>query len=264
MTAPILRVERVSLVPRILASQLDKQTDSLNPAVWVLQDVSFSVLAGDRIALVGASGSGKTSLLRLLNRLSHPFRGDLFFQEQSFRQIPPVELRQHIVLVLQETRLLGMTVRQAVEYPLKLRHLDSATMRQRLATGLEQLHIPSGWLDRTETQLSVGQRQLVAIARALVTQPTILLLDEPTASLDAARTQTVIQVLQDLSQHQSLTILMTTHQLDIARQFCSRVLHLDQGRLVQDTDAAQMDWQTLRDSLVIAESRDRQEWQDES
>lgn len=227
---------------------------------YLLKDISFEVSAGDRIAIIGPSGAGKTSLLRLLNRLSEPTAGSIYFENQEYRQIPVLQLRQQVTLVPQESKLLGMTVRDALSYPLVLRNLPRVEIQQRLDYWIKQLHISPEWLERTEVQLSVGQRQLVAIARALVIQPKILLFDEPTSALDAGRASNLLQVLTQLAHSGQTTILMVNHQLDIAQQFCTRVLHLQQGQLVQDVpNSEQLDWAKLRD-LSQAEAEAAEEW----
>jgi D-methionine transport system ATP-binding protein len=109
-------------------------------------------------------------------------------------------------------------------------------------------------------QLSVGQRQLVAIARALLIQPKILLLDEPTSALDAGLASHVLSVLADLALKGKIAILMVNHQLDMAQLFCTRVLYLQNGQLLQDASVAQIDWKQLRETLVQAEAQASQEW----
>ena len=226
----------------------------------ILTDISFEVFPGDRICLIGPSGAGKTSLLRLLNRLSEPTRGEIYLENQDIRKIPILELRRQVMLVSQEPKLLGMTVREALAYPLLLQHLPKATITERIETYQEQLHIPTEWLERTELQLSVGQRQLVAIARALVTQPKILLLDEPTSALDAGIASRLLCILTELSLRDKMTILMVNHQLDMAQLFCTRVLYLQDTQLLQDTPANHIDWKQLREQLVQAEAKAVQEW----
>lgn len=212
------------------------------------------------MAIVGASGAGKTSLLRLLNRLSEPTSGAIFLNNQALSQLPTVQLRQQVVLVLQESKLLGMTVQQALEYPLALRQLSKQIIQERVKKWSDRLHIPSEWLHRTELQLSVGQRQVVAIARALVTEPEVLLLDEPTAALDVGRSDLILNVLRDLAQVNNTTVFMANHQLELAEQFCDRVLCLEQGRLLHDLPAEQVNWQALRQTLVKAEEQQSEEW----
>ncbi|NJR50081.1 MAG: ATP-binding cassette domain-containing protein [Leptolyngbyaceae cyanobacterium CSU_1_3] len=253
---PQLRVEQVSLASR----SLTPHPKASPPVQYLLRDISFEVNRGDRLSLVGASGCGKTSLLRLLNRLSEPFRGTVYLEGQPFSQVSVVALRQQITLVHQETKLFGMTVREALTYPLKLRNIPPTTSEPKIAEWIEKLQIPQAWLDRTESQLSLGERQWVAIARGLVIQPKILLLDEPTASLDAGRSHHLLKVLLEMSQL-GQTIFMANHQLDLAKQFSDRVLHLHQGALIQDRKSTQIDWQALRETIARAEATEAEEWE---
>lgn len=246
-----------------MLTQLRLQQVSLSASIGsqdLLQDISFDVAQGDRIAIVGPSGAGKTSLLRLLNRLSEPTTGVIYFENQDYRQIPVLQLRQQIVLVPQESKLLGMTVQDAIAYPLVLRKLPKQQIQQRVSHWIEVLHIPVEWLDRNELQLSVGQRQLVAIARALVIQPKILLLDEPTSALDAGRASYLVEVLTDLATTHQTTILMVNHQLEIAESFSTQVLHFQRGKLIQNEPASSINWHKLRESLIQAEAKVVAEW----
>lgn len=249
--APQLRLEGVGLATSVGGSQYSQ---------YLLKDISFEVFQGDFVTLVGPSGAGKTSLLRLLNRLNDLTQGSIYFEGQEIRQIPVLQLRQQVMLVLQESKLLGMPVQEALAYPLLLRGMMKQAIQQRIGAWMERLHIPLEWLDRTELQLSVGQRQLVAIARALVIQPKILLLDEPTSSLDTGRGAHVLKVLNELAQAGQITILMANHQLELAKQACTRVLYLQQGALIQDVAADQVNWTNLKETLVQAEAQEAQEW----
>lgn len=242
-----LRLEQVNLF-----TKLKTQLPGNQQGYPILQDISLEVFQGERIAIVGPVGAGKTSLLHLLNRLIEPTSGKLYLENQEYRQIPVIQLRQMIVLVLQESKLLGMTVGQALAYPLVLRGLSKQTIQERVNYWTEQLHIPNEWLGRTEVQLSAGERQLVAIARALVIQPKILLLDEPTSALDAGTASHLMQVLIQLSQTHQTTILMVNHQLELAQMFCTRLLHLQQGHLFANQRASEIDWIELRKSLIQA------------
>jgi D-methionine transport system ATP-binding protein len=227
---------------------------------YIVKDISFNVMAGSRLCIVGPSGAGKSSLLRLLNRLNEPTSGAIYLEDLDIQKIPVIQLRRQVMLVPQEPKLLGMTVREALAYPLVLQQLPQHAIAQRLKTTREQLHIPADWLERTELELSVGQRQLVALARALVAQPKILLLDEPTSALDAGTASQVLRVLSDLTENERITILMVNHQLDMAQLFGTRILYLQGAQLLQDTPAGQIDWQQLRATLVQAEAQAAQEW----
>lgn len=255
-----ISVKQVSLASGIAAANHRVRAALPAEAHYLLKDLSFEAFRGDRIAIVGASGAGKTSLLRLLNRLSEPTSGAIFLNNCALSQMPTQQLRRQVVLVLQESKLLGMTVLQALEYPLTLRQLPKQTIQERVKKWGDRLHIPSEWLHRTELQLSVGQRQVVAIARALVTEPDVLLLDEPTSALDVGRSELILNALSDLVQVNGTTLLMANHQLELAEQFCDRVLYLKQGRLLQDLPAEQMNWQALRQTLVQAEAHQLEEW----
>jgi D-methionine transport system ATP-binding protein len=229
------------------------------PGYPILQDISFEVKAGDRVAIVGSIASGKTSLLRLLNRLAEPSSGKIYLENQEYSQIPVLKLRSQITLVPQEAKLLGMTVKEALIYPLVLRDISKQVIQQRLTDCLDQLHIDSDLLGKTEVQLSLGQRQIVAIARALMIQPPILLLDEPTSALDAGRATHLLKVLTEIS-CKPTTIFMVNHQLDLAQTFCTRLLHLQQGRLIQNSAEADVDWVKLQDLLIQAQVQAEQEW----
>jgi len=251
-----------STSPQLQLKQVNLVTAARGPIMGtpILTDVSFNAFQGDRLCIIGPSGAGKTSLLRLLNRLSEPTSGAIYLENQDYRKIPVLQLRQQVMLVPQEPKLLGMTVQQALAYPLTLQQLPQRQIQERVDVYREKLHIPFDWLERTELQLSVGQRQLVAIARALVMQPKILLLDEPTSALDAGTASHILRVLADLALKDKITILMVNHQLDIAQLFCSRVLYLQGGHLLQDTSVTQIDWKQLRETLVQAEAQASQDW----
>ncbi|MGL5081724.1 MAG: energy-coupling factor ABC transporter ATP-binding protein [Microcoleaceae cyanobacterium] len=241
-----LKLDRVSLL------------SSLSPYP-ILQEISATIQRGDRIALVGSSGAGKTSLLRLLNRLSSPTHGKIELNQQDYQSIPPVQLRQQVTLVLQEPKLLGMTVQEAIAYPLKLRGLNPTEITQRVSTWMERLQIPQDWLNRTELQLSTGQKQWVAIARALAIQSQVLLLDEPLFSLDLQQQITLVNLLEALTPS-DMTILMATHGLEQAEKFSTRLWHLHKGKLILDEAKGSVNWQTLEAELDQAKQQEAQAW----
>lgn len=247
ISMPVLKLQEVSLVASIGSALL-------------LQNISFSVHRGEKIALVGASGAGKTTLLRLLNRLNNPTQGNIYFQGQPLEQIPATQLRQAIALIPQEPKLLGMTVTESLAYPLHLQKLANAEIDRRVDTWRNRLRIPENWLNRTELQLSLGQRQLVAIARSLVMQPQIILLDEPTSALDLGIAQHLLMVLDDLSQNQNVTIIMVNHQLELIENFAHRILYLATGILTEDMSATATSWLQVRQKLLAIQQQTEQEW----
>ncbi|MEC4805360.1 MAG: ATP-binding cassette domain-containing protein [Jaaginema sp. PMC 1079.18] len=240
----ILKVENVSLAAPIGLDNL-------------LQDITFTIPRGDRVAIIGPSGAGKTSLLRLLNRLSEPSSGQLYFQQQPYSNIPVTQLRRKIVLTPQEPKLLGMRVQEALAYPLQLQKRPQNEIRDRVAAICELCQIPDEWLERNELQLSLGQRQLCAIARSLILDPPILLLDEPTSALDIGTAERIVQVLKSLT---ATTLMMVNHQLDMAAQLCDRVLYLESGQLQRDIPITPETWSELRSQLRASETAIAQEW----
>lgn len=254
-TKAILRLEQVSLF-----TKLSTQTKENLPGYTILEDISFEIFPGDRIGIVGVSGAGKTYLLRLLNRLSEPSNGKIYLENQNYNQIPVVQLRQQVMLVAQEPKLLSMTVKEALTYPLVLQGLGKQEVNQRLVTWTEQLGIPDDWLERTEVQLSLGQRQLVSIARGLITQPKILLLDEPTSALDIGTFERIMSVLNKLTQNQKTTIVMVNHDLEVQKKFCTQLLHLQQGRLVANQKAAAVNWSALTEKLKQAAAQQEEDF----
>jgi D-methionine transport system ATP-binding protein len=252
----MLKLEKVNYYTKLSS---EKSKENL-PGYPIIQDISFELNQGDRLGIVGISGSGKTSLLRIINRLNEINGGKIFLQGKDYQEISILNLRQQVTLVGQEPRLLGMTTKEALTYPLKLRGLSKPEIQQRLVYWLEKLHIPDGWLERTEAQLSQGQRQLVCIARALIIQPKILLLDEATSSLDLGTAEKLINILTEVNQSNEMTTLMVNHQLELIEKFSSHLLHLHSGKAVRFSPVKQVDWLELRQSLIDSQSIMDEEW----
>lgn len=228
----------------------------------ILDSVTLQGGSGEFIALLGPAGAGKTSLFKLMNRLQSPTAGSLYFAGQPIAAIAVQSLRQQVMLVGQSSRLLGMTVRQALHYPLELQRMAPQEQESRVQEWIRRLQIPAAWLDQTELELSGGQQQQVAIARALVTHPRLLLLDEPTAALDLGAATRILKVIRALVQDQQLTVIMSNHQLDLAQTYCDRILYLEHGQLQLDQPADQVDWAALRDTFVHADAQARADWGD--
>ena len=243
----IMQVERVSLAASI-------------GSAYLLQDISFRVNRGDRLVIIGSSGAGKTSLLKLLNHLSTPTTGSIELEDRSIKEIPVISLRRQVVLVPQEAKLLGMSVEETLAYPLVLQQLPKEEIRQRVETWRTALGISEKWLERNELQLSLGQRQLVAIARALIMQPKILLLDEPTSALDFGSATHLLNILRQLTEDGHLTIIMVNHQLELVQHFANRILYLEAGKLQEDRATTELDWQQIQEKLLQAKTKEAQEW----
>jgi D-methionine transport system ATP-binding protein len=229
---------------------------------YLLEGISFTITAGESVGIIGPAGAGKTSLLRLLNRLHDPSQGQIFWHGQDLRTYPIQSLRRQIMLVPQEPRLLGMTVREALTYPLRLQKLPTTEITHRLQGCQAQMQIPTDWLDRQEAQLSVGQRHWVCLGRALLAEPSVLLLDEPTAALDGGRLEQLVEVL--LCWPQALKMLIiATHQFELLQRLCQRLIWLEQGSLHQDIHPARtqgLDWSDIRREFQAQRQASQVEW----
>ena len=203
----------------------------------VLQGLDVAVAKGEFLALMGPSGSGKSTLLNLIGGLDRPTAGSIDVGGVRITDLPGGKLTawraRHIGFVFQLYNLLpAMTAERNVELPLLLTSLTRARRRQQVATALSLV----GLTDRAKhypRQLSGGQEQRVGIARAIVTDPTLLLCDEPTGDLDRKAGDEILDLLQALHRDQGKTVIMVTHDPHAAER-ASRVLHLEKGVLREE------------------------------
>ncbi len=199
----------------------------------ILDRVSFEVAAGEIFAVVGPSGSGKSSLLRCLNALDEPDEGEVVFEGRSLRDWPLPELRRRAAILTQTPDMFPGSVQDNLMAPLRLRDGRRAEPGdERFKALLASVGLDESFLARQAATLSVGQQQRVAFARALVLQPRLALLDEPTASLDPAAAGAFLEQLSGYSRREGLTVVIVTHQLEHARRVADRVLLLIGGRPV--------------------------------
>ena len=208
--------------------------------IEILQGIDLEVPEGEFLALMGPSGSGKTTLLNLIGGLDRPSSGSIEVAGQPIHRLSEGQLTswraRHVGFVFQFYNLLPvLTAERNVELPLLLTHLSKAQRMKHVATALSVV----GLADRSghyPRQLSGGQEQRVGIARAIVTDPTLLLCDEPTGDLDRKSGDEILDLLQALNRDQGKTIIMVTHDPQAAAR-ARRTLHLDKGSLVLEPAA---------------------------
>jgi putative ABC transport system ATP-binding protein len=203
----------------------------------VLDHLSLEMADGEFLALMGPSGSGKTTLLNLIAGLDQPSEGDIFVGNELISHMSESELAhwrtRHIGFIFQFYHLLPvLTAYENVELPLLLLPLSAAERKQQVSTALELVGL-SDRLHHRPGQLSGGQQQRVGIARAIVTDPTLIVADEPTGDLDAKSAHEILDLLGELRQSLQKTILMVTHDPRAAVR-AGRILHLDKGQLVKE------------------------------
>lgn len=209
--------------------------------VDALRDTSFTVGKGQVAALMGPSGSGKSTLLNLIAGLEAPTSGEVYVLGQPVHGLSEAELtdyrRNRVGLVFQFFNLIpNLTALENAALPLELARQPAATARQRAAECLLLAGLPAERHRHTPRKLSGGEQQRVAIARALVADPPLVLADEPTGNLDRMTGQAVFDLLRKLADEHGRTVLVATHDPDIARQ-ADVVLRLSDGRLVDDAAA---------------------------
>ena len=204
---------------------------------WVVQDVSFRVEKGEFIGVIGPNGSGKTSLLKILYRLLVPQRGEVFYEKNPLQQMDRAEIARKVAVVPQETHsLFPFHVMEIVLMGRSpyLGHLMFETKRD-----LEIARKALEWTDtlsfseRPIDELSGGERKRVFIARALAQEPEVILLDEPTATLDIHHQIDFLERILDLNHEKGLTIIMASHDMNLASEFCDRLILLKGGKIDQ-------------------------------
>jgi putative ABC transport system ATP-binding protein len=205
----------------------------------VLTDVTLGFESGGKYSILGPSGAGKTTLLRLLNRLEDPAAGTLWFHDTPYEQLSAIALRRRVAMVFQVPIIFSGSVQDNLCTALRLQHQDNSVDTTELSRVLELAGLNGIGLTRDATALSTGEKQRVCIARALMTRPEVLLLDEPTAPLDPTAARRLIESIAQLSHGSQLTVIMVSHQPELARAFGGRVILLVGGRVVEQAEAAQ-------------------------
>jgi putative ABC transport system ATP-binding protein len=203
----------------------------------LVQGINFQVTRGEVLAIVGSSGSGKTSLLRLLNRLDEPTSGTVYVEGVDYKQIPPRELRRKLGMVTQRPYLFPGTVEENLRFgPLQRgEKLSSESINALLIrVGLE------GYASRNVANLSGGEAQRVSVARTLANSPILLLLDEPTSALDEASKIGIEDLLRSIVKGQGLTCILVTHDVAQASRLAGRALLIQQGHIVRSGPVAEV------------------------
>ena len=202
-----------------------------------LDGISFQVVKGEFLGIMGSSGSGKTTLLNCLATIIKPTDGSIQMQEKDLGQLKGSQLSDYrgkeIGYLFQNFELLdNLTAKENILLPLSLHKVDANESKVRLELLSQYLDI-SELLDKFPSQLSGGQRQRVAAARALILDPKIVFADEPTGALDSKNASILMQKLSEMNQVEETTILMVTHD-SVAASFCNRILFIQDGKLFHE------------------------------
>ena len=204
--------------------------------VDALKDVSLTIEDGDIYGIIGMSGAGKSTLVRCINLLEKPTSGEIIVNGQRLDTMTPAQLRaarREITMIFQRFNLLMQrTCLQNICFPMELAGVGRKEAQAKAWELLELVGLP----DKAQAypaQLSGGQQQRIAIARALATNPKVLLCDEATSALDPKTTRQILELIQDINRKLGITVVVITHQMSVVKEICTHVAILDEGRVAE-------------------------------
>ena len=218
-------------------NQIKKSFGSGENQVNALQDVSISIEQGDIFGIIGLSGAGKSTLVRCINLLERPDSGNVLFHGQNLCDLRDKQLRQQrrkISMIFQSFNLLEQrTSLDNICFPMELAGTPKKQAREKARELLETVGLPDK-ADAYPVQLSGGQKQRIAIARALATDPKVLLCDEATSALDPNTTHAILTLIKDINKKLGITVVVITHQMSVVEEICDHVAILDGGVVVEE------------------------------
>lgn len=214
--------------------QLNKVYGKGDNQFRALKDISFTIQEGEFVGIMGPSGAGKSTLLHILATIDHATSGTITLNQKDIQTLKESELadfrRDHLGFIFQDYNLLdSLTVQENILLPLAIAKVTAAAIQERLDAILELLGI-AALKDKYPYQISGGQKQRTAVARAIITKPSLIFADEPTGALDSKSATNLLNSLFQLNQKQDATIMMVTHDA-FAASFCSRILIISDGEL---------------------------------
>ena len=216
--------------------QLSKTFGFGDSQVAALKDVTLSVEKGEIFGIIGLSGAGKSTLVRCINLLERPDSGNVLFHGNDLMPLSPKALRKErriISMIFQSFNLLDQrTALDNICFPMELAGVSKKDARKRAMELLETVGLPDK-ADAYPVQLSGGQKQRIAIARALASDPEVLLCDEATSALDPQTTDSILKLLQKINKERGITVIIITHQMSVIEQICHRVAILDAGAVAE-------------------------------
>jgi ABC-type lipoprotein export system ATPase subunit len=224
--------------PAIRADQLCRHYRMGDTLIRAVDGVTLTVCAGEFVALLGSSGSGKSSVLNLIAGLDRPTSGSVVVQDRDLAQLSREELaryRLHTVgMVFQSFNLIAsMTLAENVELPMRFAEVDRGKRDGLAREALARVGLQAR-MNHRPSELSGGEQQRAALARALINRPQLLLADEPTGNLDSRTGTEIMNMVREFNQHLGMTVVMVTHERALAERYAQRLIFLADGKLVGD------------------------------
>lgn len=205
--------------------------------VEALKDISLSVKEGEIFGVIGQSGAGKSTLIRCINMLERPTSGSVVVDGVDLTKLNEKDLREqrkNIGMIFQHFNLLSSrTVYDNVAFPLELQGMSKAEIKERILPILDIVKLGDR-LNNYPSQLSGGQKQRIGIARALASNPKVLLCDEATSALDPQTTKSILELLKDINEKLKLTIVLITHEMQVIKEICDRVAVIEGGVILEE------------------------------
>jgi osmoprotectant transport system ATP-binding protein len=199
-----------------------------------VEDVNLSFEKGEFICFIGTSGSGKTTCMRMINRMNEPTKGKILINGKNVKDINPVELRRKIGYVIQSIGLIPhMTIMENITLVQKLLKVSEEERRQTAEKMIDLVELPREMLDRYPSELSGGQQQRIGVVRALAADQDIILMDEPFGALDPITRDSLQDLVKNLQEHLGKTIVFVTHDMDEALNLANRIVVMSKGKVVQ-------------------------------
>ena len=222
----------------VRAERVSRHYEMGAAVIRAVDGVTLEIRSGEFVALLGSSGSGKSTLLNLMAGLDRPTGGAIFANGRNLSELSSLELARYrsktVGMVFQSFNLLPrMTLEENVELPLRLAEVDRGERGKRVQEALERVKLEKR-LSHRPSELSGGEQQRAALARALVNRPTLLFADEPTGNLDSATGESILLLLKEIQQNLGMTIVMVTHERPLAERFANRIVALADGKLLSD------------------------------
>lgn len=199
-----------------------------------VEDVNLSFDKGEFICFIGTSGSGKTTCMRMINRMNEPTKGKILINDQDIQEFNPVELRRKIGYVIQNIGLIPhMTIRENITLVQRLLKVDEETRNETAEKMIDLVELPREMLDRYPSELSGGQQQRIGVVRALAADQDIILMDEPFGALDPITRDALQDLVKDLQERLGKTIVFVTHDMDEALKLANRIVIMSKGKVIQ-------------------------------